>query len=249
METAVHNLAKRLVVRSGTRLDLPTYALPIAHEHLSIQVPGVGPGRVAVARGRVEVTVARMRVDALVDVMAGQIGRTKRLIVEIAVHHPCGKSKLAKMRRVGIEAIEIHLGNFLRDLLDGQIDEDLDTALAYELGRHENIAWLYHPNEHPVRSQIAVRLREFRSMRGRRVARAGRGRNTDESGPKAVTPKPSRTLVVPELIGVVGRQPSDRSYNSRRLEEDQRWQNFYDRHGRWPTLEELRRLQRSKLRR
>ena len=250
LETALHNLAKRLVVRPGTRLDLPTYVLPIVHEHLSIQVPDVGPGRVAVARGRIEVKVARMRVDALVDVAAGKIGGTKRLIVEIAVHHPCGKSKLAKMRRVGIEAIEIHLGNFLRDLLDGQIEQDLDTALAYELGRRENIAWLYHPNELPVRSQIAVRLREFRSMRGRRYgARAGRGVSADASGPTGLAAQPSRAPVARGPITVVGPLPSDRRYNSRQLQEDQRWQDFYDRHGRGPTLEEFRRLQQSKLRR
>lgn len=249
METALHNLAKRLVVRSGTRLDLPTYSLPITHEHVLIQVPGVGPGRVAVAGGRVEVPVANIRVDALVDVAAGRVGRTKPLIVEIAVHHPCGKPKLAKIRRVGIQAIEIHLGNFLRDLLDGPIEEDLDTALAYELGRLENIAWLYHPNEHPVRSQIAVRLREFRSRRRRLLARGGRGRSTDDCGPTELAPKPSPTPVVSELIGVVGPLPSGSRYNSRQLHEDQRWQDFYDRHGRGPTLEEYKRLQRSKLRR
>lgn len=250
MESALHNLAKRRVVQPGTKLDLPTYALPIAQEHLSITVPGVGPGRVAVASGRVEATFERMRVDALVDVSGSLIGRTKPLIVEIAVHHPCGQSKRAKMRRVGIAAIEIHLENFARNLLEGKIRDDLETALAYELGRHENIAWLYHPNEHPVRAQIAGRLREFRARRPRRLAgRAGKGVKTGEPGPKELALKPSRAPAAPGPMQTLSALPPGRRYSPRQLLEDQFWQDFYGRHGRWPTLEEIKRRRGSKSRR
>lgn len=240
VESAIHCLAKDLVTRPGLALELPEYILdlpikiPAGDDNETTSPPGpavrvdqVIGGRATVQGGACEVRVGDFRADAVVHI--GSETLRKRLIIEIAVHHPCTKAKRAKIRRAGTPAIEIHLSAFAHTLINGEVVGDIEKALVAELASPENVEWLYHPGEDALRPGIALWLRDYRSRHRRR--------RSPEPPSEAVARFSAAPTLMPENADFVPRR------NRRITPRDRldRWaQAFQEKHGRVPNAEEYR---------
>lgn len=249
LESLLHRLAKRRVCEPGFRLNLPRYlyrppraARPLEDPERPIVIPvqGVREAAIVVAEGAEELKLGNVRADAVIWV--GRPGARKQLIVEIAVQHPCGRGKRARIRRTGIPAIEIHLEQLAEEVRGERLDCPLADALDRALADATNIDWLYHPGEERLRARLARWIRRQRADRRatRRQQRGGGiGAQTSLAGPGSATSRMQKCPVAVDADRFTANRPP--------IREDiyERWvQARLARGEPMPTLEDVREFAR-----
>jgi hypothetical protein len=138
-ETALHKYAKQLLNKER-RLLLPN------------QTAEEGGLKAALHPGgeyRFDSAVLEKRLTGIVpDVIVRR--RKRELLVEFRVTHKCDETKLAKMRGLGISAIEIDLSRVPADASP----EVVDDAILWSAPRH----WLFNPHIESKRAELRARI-------------------------------------------------------------------------------------------
>jgi hypothetical protein len=150
-ETALHGFAKHVLL-THRRLLLP--AAVAATETRQVEV---APAREVALD---DTALERRLGDVVPDVIVTVRGRA--LLVEIAVTHFCRPAKLARIRALGLPAIEVDLSAVARDAAP--------RAIAAALLREGQRRWLY--NERVDQAQQRLEIEERRTALRRRDLRA-----------------------------------------------------------------------------
>lgn len=213
-ETLLHLLAKEIFAELTT-IRVPAYGLVLERS-----TPSGTPVKrssviseetvIAIKGSQAEHLEAGVRPDIILDSDSG------KLLVEIAVFHRVGRTKLRKLRRRGLPAIEICLppedAYLPRERLASKLEQDLRSKF-----------WLFHPSQRQEERAFLAELRKSRSHERRRMALA--------PAPPAQRTGGRHIPFVP--TGEAGMAPA---------EYDRRTERFFAKYGRYPSLEECQRL-------
>jgi hypothetical protein len=155
LESSVHRAAKQ-ILSEGKRIRLPDVWLEF-NSFGFVYYPVTEPFEFA--RIEVEETHGDIRPDLTCYTAGG-----RRLFVEIVVTHDVSEEKLAKIEKLGVSTISIHLSPFLENLSLERLKELLIIDEKPKL-------WLYNDRE----KQLAERLRKTAQFRAViwRVSRLG----------------------------------------------------------------------------
>jgi Competence protein CoiA-like family len=210
LESILHLLAKELFVTLGT-IDIPEYRMRLAR---NIGNDNIEVEALVVPRGTVKIGAVTIEshLDRIIPDVVLNPGRDN-LLVEIAVTHFIERKKIRVLRRIGAPTIEIRLN--ADDAW--RTREELRAKLANNLDCKR---WIFHPN------QRVLERRFYDLLRGN--AREGRVRRRKQQPRHRVT-----------IAGM--RQPlwsmKESSRNDWR-EPNQFAEDFKERHGRYPSLQE-----------
>lgn len=217
-ETILHRLTKELLS------ELPAFAIPpykIVIEartkrgkFISHRADVAKGGQVAIDQVQIEQRLGDIVPDLLL------ICKGKALIVEVAVTHKVDRPKLRKLRQVDVPAIEIQLG-----WADSMLSrEDLKAKLRDDIhSKH----WLFHPTQREAEGEFFRKLREARAAE---VAELQRMREAFALKLQRSRQTSSQTNAHWEPF-----KPTLGEY-------DRRSEEFYRKHGRYPTMDECQKL-------
>lgn len=214
-ESALHRLAKELLAEL-TSLELPPY---IYHRRRKTRGERIvehrqqvlSHGAAIIGQVSVELHAGDIIPDLLITTDAGAF------IVEVAVTHKVDRTKLRKLRRRNLPAIEIRLhagDSFLpRDALQRKLQKDLACK-----------SWLFHPEQ-----RHAERI--FAAMYRQEIARS-RHRPVVTFTPRSARPQAAARPHVPRRL----------NKRSDWWEQNRFGEQFNRQHGRYPSIEECQRL-------
>jgi hypothetical protein len=138
------------------------------------------------------------------------------LLIEVAVSHKVGRPKLRKLRRSGLAAIEVRLTPE-----DSWLSrQELTTKLASDL---LSKFWLFHPRQRNAESEF---LKDLRMLR--------RSERAQASVPATLAVHRSASRYMPRHL--FEKIPLSRAECDRRVER------FFAKNGRYPDLDECKRL-------
>ncbi len=147
LETALHLRAKE-ILSEQRKLRLPPVYLPNRKQPIfpAVMIP-------------LDQVWVERRAGGLVPDLLVRSGQ-RRLLVEIAVHHPCTEEKLRRIRRLGYAALEIDLLDLSQRLEahGGLEDRKLINRL---INGTEHKSWLFNPR----RNALEVELRRIAERR------------------------------------------------------------------------------------
>lgn len=168
LETILHMAAKQvladkrmIVLPSLPNLTNPQYGVivsfgPRSLAAISVEIPEQPPPRVYTLDDvQLEKSMGSIRPDLIVHIQG------KPLLIEITVTHGVDGLKLARIRSLGIGALEINLSKQPRDITPEILERAVITSV-------ENKRWLYNP-----KAEQQLRERQHRSTK-RIVKRRGR---------------------------------------------------------------------------
>lgn len=210
-ETALHLVSKELIAELSS-IALPPYNFTKTKKTKS---GAVVSHQQLIAKGgeaRITAAVVESTCNGFVPDVILDCGH-KKLIIEIAVTHKVDRDKMRHIRKHDLPTIEIHL-----DLTDALLTRDeLRIKLRDDISSRK---WLFHPQQRNAERSFFNKLRA-----------AIRGRNRNSVSQQAIASNlQSKHSLFPQSLS--SRSPTYRD------EYEKAGVHFFNKHGRYPTMDE-----------
>lgn len=217
METALHLMAKDILANISS-IQLPPYDFSKCRKTKTGTEIKITKQTARGGEASIEASYIEKKIDDITpDVTLFSNG--KSLLVEIAVTHKVDRLKLRKFRHLGLPVIEINLSQHARNCSR----EELEKRLKIDIRSKK---WLFHPSQRAVEKEFLLNYRA-EVIRQRKIQHLSRRQRTSSAGAMKNSHAP--------LLSVT-------SGSSWSLHHDREIQKFHRSHGRYPTLEETRKL-------